>query len=285
MLFPPSLPVIVMGLIMSQAIDSLYVAAFLPGIVVVGIFSGYCIIHSIRQGVPSIRPSLRDMITTGYEIAPEALLIVIIFGGVFFGWMDITEVATLSLAYIIVLECLIRREVSTKGFFKASIESMTLVGALFAILASALMFANFMVDFEIPQRTLAFVQRLISNKLTFLIVLNIVLLITGALIDIFSAILVMVPLLLPIATAYGIDPIHFAVIFLWNLQIGYDTPPVGFDLFIGAARFKEPLERVWKAALPRVMVEIVGLLAITYIPAFSLWPLEALHMRIKIISF
>lgn len=285
MLFPPSLPVIVMGLIMSQAVDSLYVAAFLPGILVVSIFAGYCVIHSIRQGIPSQRPSLQDMVKTGYEIAPEAFLIVIILGGVFLGWMDITEVATLSLGYVIAIECLIRREVSTKGFFKASIESMTLIGALFAILASALMFANFMVDFEIPQKTLAFVQRFISSKLTFLIALNIILIITGALIDVFSAILVMVPLLLPIATAYGIDPIHFAVIFLWNLQIGYDTPPVGFDLFIGASRFKEPLERVWKAALPRVAVEIIGLLAITYIPAFSLWPLDAFHMRKELVSF
>jgi tripartite ATP-independent transporter DctM subunit len=219
------------------------------------------------------------------DIGLEIPLPVFIIVGIFSGWITVTEVAALSLAYVVVAECLIRREVSWQEFKKASLESMVLTGAIFAILVSALAFSNFLVDDQIPQKFLEFLQHYITSKLVFLIFLNIILLITGCLMDVYSAILVMVPLLLPVSKGYGIDPIHFAVIFLWNLEIGYSTPPIGFNLFIGAFRFREPLEALWRAALPRLAVQVLGLLVITYWPGLSLWLPKVLGMRQELIPF
>lgn len=168
-------------------------------------------------------------------------------------------------------ECLVRREVSLEEFKKASVDSMILTGAIFAILVSALAFSNFLVDDQIPQKFLEFLQHFFKSKRPFLIFLNIILLITGCLMDVYSAILVVVPLLLPVSKGYGFDPIHFAVIFLWNLEIGYSTPPIGFNLFIGTFRFKEPLEKIWHAAIPRLAIQVLGLIVITYWPGLLLW--------------
>lgn len=285
MLFPPSVPVIIMAFIAYESIDALYAGGLLPGLMVVGIFLVYCVIHSVRSGIPSKPFSFKKAWGAVLDIGLEIPLPVFIVVGIFSGWITVTEVAALSLAYVIIAECLIRREVSWQEFKKASLESMVLTGAIFAILVSALAFSNFLVDDQIPQKFLEFLQHYITSKLVFLIFLNIILLITGCLMDVYSAILVMVPLLLPVSKGYGIDPIHFAVIFLWNLEIGYSTPPIGFNLFIGAFRFKEPLETLWRAALPRLAVQVLGLLIITYWPGLSLWLPKVLGMRQELIPF
>jgi tripartite ATP-independent transporter DctM subunit len=138
-------------------------------------------------------------------------------------------------------------------------------------MASALTFTNFLVDYEIPQKALVIFQHYFSHQWQFLLVMNLILLITGCLMDVFSAILVMVPLLLPMATQYGVDPVHFAIIFIWNLEIGFSTPPFGFNLFVGSFRFKKNIDELFKAAVPGLVCQIAGLMLITYIPWLTSW--------------
>ena len=283
MLFPPSLPIIVIGFISYQAIDELYVAGLLPGITVTAVFIVYCIIHAYRLGIPSSPFHWKPAIASLKAVALEAPLPFFIIVAIFAGWMSVPEVAIVSLLYIFITQVLIRREVTIPKVIEAGTESLVLVGAIFAILVSALTFSNFLIDQQIPQHFLEFLLRVIKSRLVFLLFLNFILLITGSLMDVFSAILVMVPLLLPVSTGYGIDPVHFCIIFLWNLELGYSTPPIGFNLFIGAFRFREPLEVLFRAVLPRLLVQAIGLILIAYWPDLTLWLPTALGMKKELI--
>lgn len=284
MLFPPSLPIIVLGFVAYQAIDQLYVAALIPGIVCIAIFMAYCVVHSLRIKVPSLPFSWDSAWVSLKDVALEAPLPILIMCGIYLGWMSVPEVAGVSLAYVLITQTLIRKEVGRHELARSAQEAMILTGAIFAILVGALVFSNFLVDYQIPQRALELMKQFIASKYVFLILLNIFLLITGCLMDVFSAILVTVPLLLPISEGYGINPLHFCVIFLWNLEIGYSTPPIGFNLFIGAFRFREPIDVIWRAALPRLMFQVLGLILITYIPGLTLWLPEALGMTKELIK-
>jgi C4-dicarboxylate transporter DctM subunit len=155
-----------------------------------------------------------------------------------------------------------------------AVESMVMVGGILLILGIALAFTNFLVDAEVPQQLLAFINRYIEDPLSFLILLNVLLLILGAMLDIFSALVIMVPLLLPVAVGYGIHPVHLGIIFLANMQIGYFTPPVGMNLFIASYRFKKPLTELYSATLPFLLVLLLALMLITYFPVLSLWHLD-----------
>jgi tripartite ATP-independent transporter DctM subunit len=151
---------------------------------------------------------------------------------------------------------------------------MVMVGGILLILGIALGFTNFLVDAEAPQQLLAFMNRYIEDPLSFLILLNVLLLILGAMLDIFSALVIMVPLLLPVAVGYGVHPVHLGIIFLANMQIGYFTPPVGMNLFIASYRFKKPLTELYSATLPFLLVLLLALMLITYFPLLSLWHLD-----------
>ncbi|MDY6935706.1 MAG: TRAP transporter large permease subunit [Spirochaetota bacterium] len=285
MLFPPSLPVIILGFIAYISIDTLFVAAFIPGIIVVSIFLVYCIINAIMGRVESTPFSYQKAMKSLKDISFEIPLPFLIIGGIFTGWMSIVEVAIITLIYVIITQCLLRREVNLVDFKRAALNSMLLFGAIFAVMTSALTLSNFLIDNYIPQRALEFIQGFISSRIVFLLFLNIILLITGCLMDIFSAILVMVPLLLPVAKGYDIAPLHFAVIFLWNLEIGYSTPPIGFNLFVGSFRFRKPLETLWRAAIPGLIAQIIGLVVITYWPDLTLWLPRFLGMTKELIKF
>ncbi|MDZ7358557.1 MAG: TRAP transporter large permease subunit, partial [candidate division KSB1 bacterium] len=149
-------------------------------------------------------------------------------------------------------------------------ESTVLVGGILVILGTALGLTNYLIDEQVPMKILNFMQTFISSKIVFLIMLNILLLIVGCMMDIFSAIIVVVPLIVPIARAFGVDPIHLGVIFLTNLEIGYLTPPVGLNLFISSFRFEKPILQLYRASLPFLLILIIALFIITYIPALSL---------------
>lgn len=285
MLFPPSLPVIVIGFVAYQAIDQLYVAALIPGIVCISIFMAYCIVHSLRAKVPSLPFSWESAWVSLKDVALEAPLPILIICGIYLGWMSVPEVAGVSLAYVLVTQTLIRKEIGRQELAKSAQQAMILTGAIFAIIVSALVFSNFLVDYQIPQKALEFVKRFVESKYTFLILLNIFLVITGCLMDVFSAILVTVPMLLPISEGYGINPLHFCAIFLWNLEIGYSTPPIGFNLFIGAFRFREPIDVLWRAVMPRLAFQVLGLIVITYIPEITLWLPKTLGMTKELIPY
>jgi tripartite ATP-independent transporter DctM subunit len=198
----------------------------------------------------------------------------VVLGGVFGGYFAISEAAAVTAAYVVLAEVVLYKEVAWRQLSKVAVESMVMVGGILMILGIALAFTNFLVDAEVPQQLLVFINRYIEDPLSFLILLNILLLILGAMLDIFSALVIMVPLLLPVAVGYGIHPVHLGIIFLANMQIGYFTPPVGMNLFIASYRFKKPLTELYAATLPFLLVLMLALMLITYFPELSLWHLD-----------
>jgi tripartite ATP-independent transporter DctM subunit len=176
---------------------------------------------------------------------------------------------------VLIVEVFIYRDIKIKSDLpKVMRDSMVLVGGILVILGAALGMANYMIDAEIPMKILGFMQQFITSPLLFLLTLNIFLLIVGCLMDIFSAILVVVPLIIPIAESYGINAVHLGIIFLTNLEIGYSTPPVGINLFIASFRFEKPVVKLYAASLPFLVILLLALLIITYVPELSLWLVE-----------
>ena len=201
----------------------------------------------------------------------EVALPFVVLGGIYSGIFAISEAAALTALYVIVIEVFVYRDVAFGKIATVIREAMVMVGSIILILGCALALTNFLVDTEVPQRLFEVIQERISSRVMFLILLNILLLFLGAILDIFSAIVIMVPLLLPVAIGYGIHPLHLGIIFLANLQIGYFTPPIGMNLFIASYRFNRPVLELYAACLPFMAVLLLTLLVITYVPALSLW--------------
>ncbi|MEE3280036.1 MAG: TRAP transporter large permease subunit, partial [Pseudomonadota bacterium] len=201
----------------------------------------------------------------------EVALPFVVLGGVYSGVFAISEAAALTALYVMVIEVFVYREVAVAKIPTIISDAMVMVGSIILILGCALAFTNFLIDTEVPQRLFEVIQERISSRVMFLILLNVLLLLLGALLDIFSAIVIMVPLILPVAIGYGIHPLHLGIIFLANLQIGYFTPPIGMNLFIASYRFNRPVLDLYVACLPFMVVLLIALLLITYIPALSLW--------------
>jgi tripartite ATP-independent transporter DctM subunit len=204
------------------------------------------------------------------EAAWELPLPVIVLGGIYSGYFAVSEAAAVTTLYVIVVEVFIYREIALAALPRIMRESMVLVGAILVILGASLASTNALIDADVPARLFSTIREYIHNPLTFLALLNILLLILGTMLDIFSALVIMVPLLLPVAIGYGIDPVHLGIIFLANMQIGYFTPPIGMNLFIASYRFKQPLMTVYRATLPFFLILLLAVLIITYWPALSL---------------
>ena len=274
LLFPPSLPIILYGLVAETSIDKLFIAGIMPGILMVGMLAIYSII-AVNKDIsmaPVAKFDWRELIRTAKEAGWEIPLPVIILGGIYLGFFTATEAAAVTAFYVFIVEVFIYKDISLKKDLTRVIkDSMVMVGGILVILAAALGLANYFIDAEIPMKILASLEEYITSKFGFLIVLNIFLLIVGAMMDIFSAILVVVPLITPIALQFGIDPVHLGVIFLANLGIGYSTPPVGMNLFIASFRFNEPVLKLYKATLPFLVILLLTLIVITYWPELSLW--------------
>ncbi|MFC2088735.1 TRAP transporter large permease [Calditrichota bacterium] len=272
LLFPPSLPIILYGLVSETSIDKLFIAGIIPGLLMVILLSIYSM-YSMNKVNPKTEPfSWNNAWKVTKEAAWEIPLPFIILVGIYGGFFTATEAAAVTAFYVFVIEVFIYKDVSLfKGVPKVMKESMILVGGILVILSAALGLANYMVDAEIPMQILEWMQTFITSKLGFLLVLNIFLLVVGALMDIFSAIMVVVPLIIPIAQNFGVDPVHLGVIFLANLGIGYSTPPVGMNLFIASFRFEKPVIKLYIATIPFLIILLISLALITYIPELSLW--------------
>ena len=213
------------------------------------------------------RKALRALKQAGWELPLPFIVVVGIYGG----WVTATEAATITVVYVLLVEVVILREISWQRMLKVIEESMTLVGAILVILGGALGLTSYLVDAEVPMHLLEWLEQFITSRILFLLLLNIFLLAVGALMDIFSAIVVIVPLLLPVAAAFGVEPIHLGIIFLVNLEIGYSTPPVGLNLFLASFRFKQPIWKLYSAALPFILLMLLALALVTWWPTLSLW--------------
>ncbi len=271
LLFPPSLPLILYGIVASAPIDKLFLAGIIPGMVLILVLSSYGSIWSARIKVPRTPFRLKEALLSLWKTKWEALLPFMLLAAIYSGMTTVAEAATLTVIYVLIVEMLLYRDIKVPMLSGIVKESMVLVGAILIILGVALGFTNFLVDQEIPMKALEFIQEHIHSKIVFLLAINAFLLIVGCLMDIFSAIIVVVPLISPIAAAFGIDPIHLGIIFLTNLEIGYLTPPVGLNLFISSLKFDKSIVRVYVSVLPFIALLLLSLLLITYVPDLSLW--------------
>jgi C4-dicarboxylate transporter, DctM subunit len=272
LLFPPSLPIILYGIIAKVDIDSLFLAGLLPGFLLIAILAIYSMTQARHMNQKKHVFSLTEIKGALWEARWEIPLPIFVLGGIYGGYVTATEASALSAFYVLVANCFFTRDLSlTKDIPKVITDSLTLVGAILLILCCAMGLTNYLVDEEIPMKILASMSTLITNKWVFLLVLNVFLLVVGCLMDIFSAIIVVVPLILPIAEQFGVNPMHLAIVFLTNLEIGYITPPVGINLFISSFRFNRPVVELYKVSLPYLFLMLVALLIITYIPWLTLF--------------
>jgi len=270
LLFPPSLPLILYGVVAETRIDHLFLAGLLPGLLMLLLLCGYAIISgaAIKGGSPTIpwREAGRVVRETIWELP----LPVIILGGIYGGFLVVGEAAAVTALYVLIVEVFIYRDIPLSRVPAIMGRSMMLFGGIMVILAASMASTNFLIDQQVPSRLFAFINTYIDNKYTFLLLLNIFLLIVGSILDIFSALVLVVPLILPIAAGYDISPLHLGIIFLTNLQIGYCTPPVGLNLFLASYRFKRPVVELYRATLPFLGLLLITLLLITYFPWLSM---------------
>ncbi|MEK9630129.1 MAG: TRAP transporter large permease subunit [Nitrospinota bacterium] len=272
LLFPPSLPLILYGLIAQVSIDKLFLAGVVPGLLMILILSGYAIYQGKSLDLLTNKPNFSDAPQALREVAWELPLPFIVLVGIYSGIFTVNEAASVTVVYVIIVESLIYKDLSlTKDIPVLMRDSMVLVGSILIILGTAMGFTNYLIDEQVPMTLLETMRQYIHDPLTFLIVLNVFLLLVGCMMDIFSAIIVVVPLIIPIAKSFDINMIHLGIIFLSNLEIGYSTPPVGINLFIASTRFGKPILSLYKAVLPFLGFRLLGLLLITYIPSLSLF--------------
>lgn len=279
LLLPPSLPIILYGLVAQISINKLFVAGLVPGLLLIIILAAYAIVVSLRSNIvktPFVWKNVRSAIR---ESIWELPLPVIVIGGIYGGIFTATEAAAVTAFYVFIVEVFIYKDLKLfSDVPRVMQKSMLLVGAIFVVLGTALGLTNYFIDEQIPQKLFEWIRIYIDNKYTFLVLLNCVLLIVN-MIEIFSAIIIVVPLIIPIANQYGVDPVHLGIIFLLNLEIGYMLPPLGLNLFIGSLRFERPMAKMYRVTLPFLAILIIMLLVVTYYPSLSLWLVELLKVQ------
>lgn len=272
LLFAPSLAVLLYGIVAGVNIDELFLAGILPGLLLMLMLAAYASVTGNRFGVRHHPFSWQLLFRATRGGLGDILLPVLIIVGIFGGFVTVSEAAAGTALYVLVHESAVHRSISLRSQLVPLLaDSAVLVGSILIILGIAMGLTNLMIDAQLPMRLLDWMEQTIDSQLQFLILLNLFLLAVGAMMDIFSAIVVVVPLILPLATRFGVDPVHLGIIFLANLEIGYSTPPVGINLFIASQRFERPILSLFRAALPFLLLMLVWLVIVTYLPALSLW--------------
>lgn len=275
--FPPSLPVILYGYVSGVNIEGLFMAGLLPGLLMLGLLCLYSIYMGKKWQIKTTRFEIAEVISSFRGAIWELLTPFLIIAGIYSGFCTATEAASFTVVYVLILKTIIYKELNIfKDIPSIIVESMKMVGGILIILGAALGFTNYLVDAFIPMAILEFMKGVVHSKIGFLLILNLFLIVVGCMMDIFSAILIIVPLIIPLAQGFGIDPVHLGVIFLANLAIGYNTPPVGINLFISSARLKRPILQLYAATLPFLLICLFSLFIITYWPSLSLFLPEML---------
>ncbi|HEX5361745.1 MAG TPA: TRAP transporter large permease subunit [Fluviicoccus sp.] len=277
LLLPPSLPLILYAIIAQQlpqgagvTIDALFLAGVLPALLMVVLLSFYGYWVTRRNPIELQPFCWKELGLAVAEAKWELPLPVFVLGGIYGGFFAVSEAAAVTALYVTFVAVAVYREVRPDRLIVLMREAMMMVGGILLILAVAMALTNWFIDAEIPSRLFEFVRGHVDSKWTFLLLLNVFLLFLGCFLDIFSALVIMVPLLLPIATGFGIHPVHLGIIFLANMEIGYCTPPVGMNLMIASYRFKKPMLELAASTMPFLAVLMLAVLIITFVPALSL---------------
>ncbi|MYB18990.1 MAG: TRAP transporter large permease subunit [Holophagales bacterium] len=284
LLLPMALPLILFGIVAEVPIEDLFIGGLLPGLLLIALIAAWGVREGLRRGTGKVRAST---VEDGGGIARalwaakwELLLPVVILGAFFSGYATLVETAALAALYAFVVQCLVHRDVKLgKPLLAVFRQCGVLVGGVLIILVAAMGLTSWLVDAQAAQALVELVQNNIESKIVFLLALNVFLLLVGCLMDIFSATVVVVPLIIPLGLAFGVDPVHLGIIFVANLELGYLTPPVGLNLFLASYRFERPLLAVYRAAVPALVILGFGVLLITYVPGLTLGLLDLLGRR------
>jgi len=278
LLLAPSLPLIIYGVIAQQmdldvslSINDLFVAGLIPTALMIIALSLYSVIKHKHFEILIIPFDRKKLFSAIYAMRWELPMPIVLIAGIYSGYFAISEAAVVVAFYVLIVETLIYKEISTLKLMQVVKESMAMIGSILLILSVSLALTNVFIDAEIPTKLFQIIQENIDSKFSFLILLNLFLLFVGAILDIFSALVIIVPLILPVAISFGIHPVHLGIIFLANMQIGYMTPPVGINLFISSYRFKRPIAEIYKSSFPFALVLLMILMLITYLPELSLY--------------
>ena len=274
LLFAPSLPLILYGIVAEISIEDLFLAGIFPGILMLIMLSGYSVWKNRAVRVPLAESSWQEVRSAVREAIWEIPLPLIVLGGIYSGYFAISEAAAVTALYVLIVDVVILREIPLRKLPKIMRESMVLVGGILVILGMSLASTNYMIDAGVPQKLLETVSELVTSPLSFLILLLVFLLILGAILDIFSAIVLVVPLILPVAAQFGVHPVHLGIVFLATMQLGYITPPVGLNLFIASYRFERSIVELYISTLPFFLFLLLSVLIITFWPGLSLFLLD-----------
>lgn len=271
LLFPPCLPVILFAIIANIEINEMFLGGLLPGILLVIAASIWGILQSPKiPASEAVAFRWSEARSALWDAKWELLLPVVACVALFSGFATAVEASAITALYAFIVESLVYRDLSiTRDLPRVMTECGLLVGAILLILGVALGFTGYLIQAQIPELLISWVQSNVHSPLLFLLALNFCLLIVGCLMDIFSAIIVIVPLMVPLGTAFGINPVHLGIIFLANLELGYLTPPVGMNLFLSSYRFNKPMPELWRSIIPILLVLLAGVLLITYVPVMS----------------
>ena len=271
LLFAPSLPLILYGVVAEVSIDDLFKAGLIPGFLMIGMLSVWCMWVS-RNNTRKLRKfSLKELVSAVRESIWEIPLPFVVLGSVYSGFLAVSEAAAITVVYVFIVEVLILREVKFRDLPAVVRESMLLVGGILIILGLSLASTSYTILAGVPNALFEYLSEFVSSQTTFLILLLLFLLVLGAFLDIFSAIVLVVPLLLPVAALYDVSTVHLGIIFLAAMQLGYMTPPVGLNLFIASYRFEKPIMQVYSATLPFLLILMLSVILITFWPSLSLW--------------
>ncbi|MGB1010449.1 MAG: TRAP transporter large permease [Thiolinea sp.] len=267
-IIPPSIPLILYGIVTENSIADLFVAGIIPGIMIALTLAGYS--YWVNRKMPAEAFSMEDFKQALIKGGWSAMLPVILLGGIYSGYFSATEAAAVALFYALFVEIFIHRELKPVDFFHTAVDTAKLLGMLFPIVAVALSLKTILTIEGIPDQLAEWITSLTDNKIAFLLAVNILLLLIGCLFDVISAILILAPLLLIPAQAYGINPIHFGVIMVINLEIGFLTPPLGLNLIVAMTAFKENFLEICRAVIPFVLLILVVLMVVTFVPQLTL---------------
>jgi tripartite ATP-independent transporter DctM subunit len=279
-LFPPSLPVILvgsttnsilffMGETVNYSIVDFFLGAIIPGLILVAAMIVYGIVASVKVKIPLEPFNLKETGSALKGSAFEILLPILLMGGYFSGILSLVEVSAVSAIYVFIVEVIIHRDIALRDIPKVFLKAVPIIGGILSIFAMANALSYAIIDSNVPESLAFWMQQTIESRFVFLLILNLILLVVGCLMDIFSAIMVVLPLIIPLGQLYGIDPVHLGVIFIVNLEAGFLTPPVGMNLFLASYRFKKPFAEICRYVLPFLAVRLVVVLLVTYIPTLS----------------